>query len=184
MALYEQQSPSFTGKVSFSAFDIDRIDRVILEPGQIRTLKFEILPKQEGQIKVMGLHCNVEGQVHAYKDIVKKGKRLNKTKEQMMSQVYEDDKSLDILVAPEMPLLDVEFQSSPEMLLSGEVCELSLVIKNRGKKGLKNLTVRMSHPTFFCIGEKRSEGDLGLYSKLYTEEREMQGAVIYLVDAF
>lgn len=165
LTLYEQQSPSFAGKVSFSAFDIDRIDRVILEPGQIRTLKFEILPKQEGQIKVMGLHCNVEGQVHAYKDIIKKGKRLNKTKEQMMSQVYEDDKSLDILVAPEMPLLDVEFQSSPEMLLSGEVCELSLVIKNRGKKGLKNLTVRMSHPTFFCIGEKRSDGDLGLYNK-------------------
>ncbi|KAF9096380.1 Trafficking protein particle complex 8 [Mortierella sp. AD031] len=165
LALYEQQSPTFGGKVSFSAFDIDRIDRVILEPGHIRTLKFEILPKQEGQIKVMGLHCNVEGQVHAYKDIVKKGKRLNQTKEQMMSQAYEDDKSLDILVAPEMPLLDVEFHSSPEMLLSGEVCELSLVIKNRGKKGLKNLAVRMSHPTFFCIGEKRSDGDLGLYNK-------------------
>ncbi|KAF9190349.1 Trafficking protein particle complex 8 [Haplosporangium sp. Z 11] len=165
LALYEQQSPTFEGKVSFSAFDCERIDRVILEPGQIRTLKFEILPKQEGQIKVMGLHCNVEGQVHAYKDIVKKGKRLNNTKEQMMSQMYEEDKSLDILVAPEMPLLDVVFQSSPEMLLSGEVCELSLEIKNRGKKGLKNLTVRLSHPTFFCIGEKRDAGDLGLYNK-------------------
>ncbi|KAG0259994.1 Trafficking protein particle complex 8 [Mortierella polycephala] len=165
LALYEQQSPVFEGKVSFSAFDCERIDRVILEPGQVRTLKFEILPKQEGQIKVMGLHCNVEGQVHAYKDIVKKGKRLNNTKEQMMSQMYEEDKSLDILVAPEMPLLDVAFQSSPEMLLSGEVCELSMEIKNRGKKGLKNLTVRLSHPTFFCIGEKRDVGDLGLYNK-------------------
>ncbi|KAG0366231.1 ER-golgi trafficking TRAPP I complex 85 kDa subunit-domain-containing protein [Gamsiella multidivaricata] len=165
LALYDQQSPSFEGKVSFTAFDCDRIDRVIMEPGQVRTLTFQILPKQEGQIRVMGLHCNVEGQVHAYKDIVKKGKRLNKTKEQMMSQVYEEDKSLIILVAPEMPLLDVEFHSSPEMLLSGEVCELSLEIKNRGKKGLKNLTVRMSHPTFFCIGEKRDEGDLGVYNK-------------------
>ncbi|KAI1298025.1 Trafficking protein particle complex 8, partial [Mortierella claussenii] len=165
LALYDQQSPSFEGKVSFNAFDCDRIDRIILEPGQVRTLTFEILPKQEGQIKVMGLHCNVEGQVHAYKEIVKRGKRLNKTKEQMMSQVYEEDKSLDILVAPEMPLLDVEFMASPEMLLSGEVCELSLEIKNRGKKGLKNLTVRMSHPTFFCIGEKKEDGDLGLYNK-------------------
>ncbi|KAI8599084.1 ER-golgi trafficking TRAPP I complex 85 kDa subunit-domain-containing protein [Dissophora ornata] len=165
LALYDQQSPTFEGKVAFSAFDCDRIDRVILEPGQTRTLTFEILPKQEGQIKVMGLHCNVEGQVHAYKDIIKKGKRLNTTKEQMMSQVYEEDKSLVILVAPEMPLLDVEFHSSPEMLLSGEVCELSLEIKNRGKKGLKNLTVRMSHPTFFCIGEKKDDGDLGLYNK-------------------
>ncbi|KAF9320941.1 Trafficking protein particle complex 8 [Podila horticola] len=165
LALYDQQSPEFQGKVSFAAFDCDRIDRVILEPGQIRTLTFEILPKQEGQIKVMGLHCNVEGQVHAYKDIVKRGKRLNKTKEQMMAIMYEEDKSLDILVAPEMPLLDVQFHSSPEMLLSGEVCELSLEIKNRGKKGLKNLLVRMSHPTFFCIGEKRDQGDLGLYNK-------------------
>ncbi|KAG0199180.1 Trafficking protein particle complex 8 [Mortierella sp. GBA30] len=165
LALYEQQSPTFEGKVSFSAFDCDRIDRVILEPGQVRTLTFEILPKQEGQIKVMGLHCNVEGQVHAYKDIVKRGKRLNKTKEQMMSQMYEEDKSLDILVAPEMPLLDVSFHSAPEMLLSGEVCEIELELTNRGKKGLKDLAVRMSHPTFFCIGEKRDEGDLGLYNK-------------------
>lgn len=113
----------------------------------------------------MGLHCNVEGQVHAYMDIIKRGKRLNKTKEQMMSVMYEEDKSLDILVAPEMPLLDVQFHSSPEMLLSGEVCELSLEIKNQGKKGLHNLHVRMSHPTFFCIGEKKGQGDLGLYSK-------------------
>ncbi|KAF9360780.1 Trafficking protein particle complex 8 [Mortierella sp. AD094] len=165
LKLYDQQNPDFEGKVSFNAFACGRIDRIILEPGQIRTLTFEILPKLEGQIRVMGLHCNVEGQVHAYKDIVKRGKRLNKTKEQMMSQVYEEDKSLIILVAPEMPLLDVEFHSSPEMLLSGEVCELSLEIKNRGKKGLKNLTVRMSHPTFFCIGEKRVDGDLGLYDK-------------------
>ncbi|KAF9350587.1 Trafficking protein particle complex 8 [Mortierella sp. NVP85] len=165
LVLYEQQTPTFEGKVAFSAFDCDRIDRVILEPGQIRTLTFEILPKQDGQIKVMGLHCNVEGQVHAYKEIFKRGKRLNRTKEEMMQQVYEEDKSLIILVAPEMPLLDVQFHSSPEMLLSGEVCELSLEIKNRGKKGLKNLTVRMSHPTFFCIGEKRDHGDLGLYNK-------------------
>ncbi|KAF9116328.1 Trafficking protein particle complex 8 [Mortierella sp. AM989] len=165
LTLYDQQNPNFEGKVSFDAFDCGRIDRVILEPGQVRTLTFEILPKQEGQIRVMGLHCNVEGQIHAYKDIVKKGKRLNKTKEQMMSRMYEEDNSLIILVAPEMPLLDVGFHSSPEMLLSGEVCELSLEIKNRGKKGLKGLTVRMSHPTFFCIGEKRVDGDLGLYSK-------------------
>ena len=165
LVLYEQQTPTFEGKVAFSAFDCDRIDRVILEPGQIRTLTFEILPKQDGQIKVMGLHCNVEGQVHAYKEIFKRGKRLNRTKEEMMRQVYEEDKSLIILVAPEMPLLDVRFHSSPEMLLSGEVCELSLEIRNRGKKGLKNLTVKMSHPTFFCIGEKRDHGDLGLYSK-------------------
>ncbi|KAG0344580.1 Trafficking protein particle complex 8, partial [Podila humilis] len=134
LALYDQQSPEFQGKL-------------------------------EGQIKVMGLHCNVEGQVHAYKDIVKRGKRLNNTKEQMMSAMYEEDKSLNILIAPEMPLLDVKFQSSPEMLLSGEVCELSLEITNRGRKGLKNLHVRMSHPTFFCIGEKKDDGDLGLYNK-------------------
>ncbi|KAF8977179.1 Trafficking protein particle complex 8 [Entomortierella lignicola] len=165
LVLYDQQSPDFNGKVSFSAFACGRIDRLILEPGQTRTLTFEILPKLEGQIRVMGLHCNVEGQVHAYNDIVKRGKRLNKTKEQMMSQVYEEDKSLIILVAPEMPLLDVEFHKSPEMLLSGEVCELSLEIKNIGKKGLRNLTVKMSHPTFFCIGGKRVDGDLGLYNK-------------------
>ncbi|KAF9439180.1 Trafficking protein particle complex 8 [Entomortierella beljakovae] len=157
LALYDQQSPTFEGKVAFSSFDCGRIDRIILEPGQVRTLTFEILPKKEGQIRVMGLHCNVEGQVHVYENIIKKGKRLNTTKEQMMSKMYEEDKSLIILVAPEMPLLDVEFHSSPEMLLSGEVCGLSLEIKNRGKKGLRNLSIRMSHPTFFCIGEKNDE---------------------------
>lgn len=175
LTLYAQQSPTFEGKVSFSAFDCDRIDRVILEPGQVRTLTFEILPKQDGQIRVVGLHCNVEGQVHGYTEIIKRGKRYNLTVQQMrnlgwtMEQMllprYEEDKSLIILVAPEMPLLDVKFHSSPEMLLSGEVCELSLEIKNRGRKGLKNLAVNMSHPTFFCIGEKRDSGDLGLYSK-------------------
>ncbi|KAG0240476.1 Trafficking protein particle complex 8 [Mortierella sp. GBA43] len=165
LALYAQQSPTFEGKVQFSAFDCDRIDRVILDPGQVRTLTFEILPKKDGQIKVMGLHCNVEGQVHGYREIVKRGKRLNRDKEHLTSRVYAEDKSLIILVAPEMPLLDVKFHSFPEMLLSGEVSELSLEIKNRGRKGLTNLSVKMSHPSFFCIGEKREGGILGLYNK-------------------
>lgn len=112
----------------------------------------------------MGLHCNVEGQVHAYKDIVKRGKRLNQTKEQMMSKMYAEDRSLNILVAPHMPLLDVVFHQTPEMMLSGEVCQLSLEVKNLGKKGLKNLQVQLSHPGFFCIGAE-TDGDLGLYRK-------------------
>ncbi|KAG0226837.1 Trafficking protein particle complex 8 [Actinomortierella wolfii] len=162
MVLYEQQNPTFSGRVVFTAFDIDRIDRLIMEPGQTRTLQFEVLPKQEGQIRVMGLHCNIEGQVHAYKDIVKRGKRLNKTKDQMMSKVYAEDRSLNILIAPHMPLLDVAFHQTPEMMLSGEVCQLTLELKNLGKKGLKNLDVRLSHPGFFCIGAEK-DGDLGLY---------------------
>ncbi|KAG0255917.1 Trafficking protein particle complex 8 [Actinomortierella ambigua] len=162
MVLYEQQNPTFSGRVVYTAFDIDRVDRLIMEPGETRTLQFEVLPKQEGQIRVMGLHCNVEGQVHAYKEIVKRGKRLNTTKEHMTSKMYAEDRSLNILVAPHMPLLDVAFHQTPEMMLSGEVCQLMLEVKNLGKKGLKNLGVRLSHPGFFCIGAEK-DGDLGLY---------------------
>lgn len=58
LALYDQQSPEFQGKVSFAAFDCDRMDRVILEPGQIRTVSGDLL--LENRVSVFVIGSNVE----------------------------------------------------------------------------------------------------------------------------
>ncbi|CAG8459139.1 6976_t:CDS:10 [Ambispora leptoticha] len=91
--------------------------------------------------------------VRSRKTFAKRGKRLNNTKQQMMDVVYASDRSLEVLVTSPMPLLEVAFHSFPETLLSGEVMRVVLEINNKGQTGLTDLQVKMSHPSFFCVGD-------------------------------
>lgn len=101
---------------------------------------------------VTGLHYTLNELVHTFKPFVKRGKRLNRTKEERMSVVYACDRSLDILVTSPMPLLDIAFHHVPETVLSGEVVQTVLEINNKGNKGLTALRLKASHPSFICVG--------------------------------
>lgn len=82
-----------------------------------------------------------------------------------MGTFYGPDKSLDIHVTSPMPLLDVNFHKCPELLLSGEVCQIMLEISNKGNVGLTTLRVMTSHPCFFSIGPS-SDSDKDVYRTL------------------
>lgn len=45
------------------------------------------------------------------------------------------------------------FHSFPDVLFSGEVVQAVLEINNKGERGLIDLRAKMSHPSFFVIGE-------------------------------
>jgi len=126
------------------------------------------LPKKQGTLKVLGLRYSLSSLIHGVKKFSRRGKRLNDTKEHRMSVVYATDRSLDLMVTSPMPLLEVAFHSFPELLFSGEVTQVVLEINNKGQKGLTDLRVKMSHPSFFCIGnaEMLEQTIYGKYSSL------------------
>lgn len=55
-----------------------------------------------------------------------------------------------------MPVLDVIFHSFPNTLLSGEVVRAVIEINNKGNRGLRNLRLKTSHPSFFYVGESQA----------------------------
>ncbi|RHZ88011.1 hypothetical protein Glove_26g14 [Diversispora epigaea] len=115
-------------------------------------ISLRVFPKKQGTIKVLGLKYVLNSLIRGIKKFEKCGKRLNQTREQLINVVYAQDRSLELTVTSPMPLLEVAFHSFPEMLLSGEVSQVFLEINNKGQRGLTDLRVKMSHPSFFCIG--------------------------------
>jgi hypothetical protein len=87
---------------------------------------------------------------------------LNGTKEERMTVAYAPDRSLDILVTPPMPLLDINLHNIPETILSGEVIQTVLEINNKGNKGLTSLQLKSNHPSFICVG-RPEQMDKALY---------------------
>ncbi|KAI9276284.1 ER-golgi trafficking TRAPP I complex 85 kDa subunit-domain-containing protein [Sporodiniella umbellata] len=147
----------------FEHFKLQKMKAIVLEPLEKKTVSLSIIPGYEGSILITGLHYTLNELVHTFKPFLKKGKRLNKTKEEQMSVVYAVDRSLDILVTSPMPLLDITFHHLPETLMSGEVVQTVLEINNKGNKGLTALRLKTSHPSFICVGSPE-DMDKNIYS--------------------
>ncbi|CAG8595408.1 16304_t:CDS:10, partial [Acaulospora morrowiae] len=152
---------------NFEEYELETLPDVSLEASEKKMISLRVLPKKQGKIKILGLKYILNSLIRGLKKFAKRGKRLNQTKEQRLSVVYAYDHSLDLVVTSSMPLLEVAFHSFPEMLLSGEVAQVFLEINNKGQEELRDLRVKMSHPSFFCIGDANM-----LEQKVYNDDSE------------
>ena len=69
-----------------------------------------------------------------------------------------------------MPLLDVDWDNFPVQLLHGQVEKLTLTLKNSGTSALRNIKLKLSHPSFFSfesgvLGQTVVPSRLGYYLK-------------------
>ncbi|KAJ1547903.1 Trafficking protein particle complex 8, partial [Nowakowskiella sp. JEL0078] len=155
-------------------FDVENIPELSFGALEKVPILLRIFPKVKGEIKIIGVRYRLCGTVPTLRRFSKRGKRLNDTKDQRMSIVYAVDNSLNLVVTPPMPVLDVTFHSFPQNLLSGEVSRVILEINNKGNRGLKNLLVKLSHPSFFTAGTSdQVESKISADSK--NENREFIG---------
>ncbi|KAI8984692.1 ER-golgi trafficking TRAPP I complex 85 kDa subunit-domain-containing protein [Mycotypha africana] len=138
--------------LEYENYDLQTIQSLTLEPLEKATISLTIIPRHEGSVQIQGLHYTLNELVHTFKYFHKRGKRLNRTKEERMSVVYSQDRSMDILVTSPMPLLELTCHQVPGAILSGEVIQTVLEVYNKGNKGLTALRVKTSHPSFICIG--------------------------------
>ncbi|KAI8806762.1 ER-golgi trafficking TRAPP I complex 85 kDa subunit-domain-containing protein [Cladochytrium replicatum] len=145
-------------KLVYNAFDVEYIHEITLGALERRQMQIKVFPKQEGSLKVLGLRYYLCDTVPTFRPFNKRGKRLNATAEQRQMELYAADNSLNLIVTPPMPVLDLTFRDFPEFLWSGEVAKAVLEVRNRGNRAMKNLFVKMSHPSFFCFGGFESEG--------------------------
>ena len=101
-----------------------------------------------------------------YRPFEKRGRRLHETQQQRTSQMYADDNSLKLVVTAPMPLIDVIFHSFPREVLFGEVVQVTMEVTNKGNRGLVDLRVKMSHPSFIFVGNSH-QMELSTYSMLF-----------------
>ncbi len=71
----------------------------------------------------------------------------------MRNIIHSEDQSFNLIVAPPMPLLEVEMENVPNLMISGEVKKIKVNLKNEGQKPLSKIFVKVSHPPFFYFGK-------------------------------
>ncbi|KAJ3277304.1 Trafficking protein particle complex 8, partial [Rhizoclosmatium sp. JEL0117] len=140
--------------LAYDFFDLEYLPLLTLEANETRELQLRVYPKAEGELIVQGLKLTLSDCVPVTIEFVKRGRRLNDTQKQRSGDpVYAADNTLKLTVTSPMPVLDVLFHSFPETLLSGQVERTVLEINNKGHRGLKNLKIKLSHPSFFGVGK-------------------------------
>ncbi|KAJ3109249.1 Trafficking protein particle complex 8 [Phlyctochytrium planicorne] len=139
-------------RLVFENFDLECLTSVNLDPSEKRLIQLKVFPKKEGEITIKGVRFMLFNVVPNIVYFKRKGARLNTTQDQRMTAAYAEDQSLHLKITAPLPILDVVFHSFPESLLSGQVERSVLEINNKGNRGLKNLVVKLSHPSFFSFG--------------------------------
>ncbi|KAJ3156284.1 Trafficking protein particle complex 8 [Geranomyces michiganensis] len=127
-------------KVEHTQFDVENVSEIALNDREKRKIQLRVFPKQEGEIRVIGVRFTLCGTVPSFCifPVKPRGSR--------------DGDALNLTVTSPMPVLDVIFHSFPSVMLSGEVSQVVLEINNKGNRGLRTLQLKTSHPSFFCIG--------------------------------
>eukprot|EP01132_Coremiostelium_polycephalum_P002787 gene2787-3466_t len=141
-------------------FKVEPVD-ILLGPAEIKKLVFSIQPLKPGLLIIKGIGLCMCGMVWGKREFKLKQKRLNKTKDQRSSVMYEPNLSTTFRVTSPMPRLEAVFIDFPDSLFHGELKQSKLQLKNcSNKMGLKNVRVRLSHPTLVCFGANNDDASV------------------------
>ncbi|XP_068449315.1 trafficking protein particle complex subunit 8 isoform X2 [Clinocottus analis] len=150
---------------------------IILEfpmgPEETKLARLRLLPHRTGQLNIVGVVYNLaaassgepapssDGQqalelmvVRGRQDLKIQGPRLNQTKEEKMLVQHGQDRRLDPIITPPMPLMEVFFLQFPTALLCGEIRKAYVEFCNVSGVALRGLRVASTHPDFFTFGSQ------------------------------
>ncbi|KNC98240.1 uncharacterized protein SPPG_06640 [Spizellomyces punctatus DAOM BR117] len=128
--------------IELEEFDVQNTSEIELDGNERKRVQLQIFPKREGEVRITGVRYTLCGVVPSCYTFP----ASRPGKNDPVSQ-------LTLTVTSPMPVLDVILHSFPISMLSGEVVRAVLEINNKGNRGLRNLQLKTSHPTFFCVGE-------------------------------
>jgi tetratricopeptide (TPR) repeat protein len=119
--------------------EMEVLTDMALDANEKKVVSIKIVPKMQGQIKIVGLRYLLCGIIST-------------------SRILEvsDKVSFTIDVTPPMPVLDFSFHNFPDEMLAGQVNCATLELHNRGGKGLHGLVAKISHPNFCLFGDPTS----------------------------
>uniref|UniRef100_A0A8C3G8W7 Trafficking protein particle complex subunit 8 n=1 Tax=Cyclopterus lumpus TaxID=8103 RepID=A0A8C3G8W7_CYCLU len=145
-----------------------------LTEGVSSPARLRLLPHSTGQLNIVGVVYNLAaassgegalllstGQqalevmvVRGRQDLKIQGPRLNQTKEDKMLVRHGQDRRLDPIITPPMPLMEVFFLQFPTALLCGEIRKAYVEFCNVSGGALCGLRVASTHPDFFTFGSQ------------------------------
>jgi hypothetical protein len=131
--------------------DID-MHQLVLAPGAVAQLELGVRPLAEGGLRLLGVDWTLQSALRGSHILVLQGRRLNITKQQRTGREYAFSQSLALAVTNPMPVLRARLEGMPASLLHGQMCCVTLHLKNDGSMAITGLQARVSHPAFCVLG--------------------------------
>ncbi|XP_051953858.1 trafficking protein particle complex subunit 8-like isoform X2 [Xyrauchen texanus] len=168
----KQAATSKETKAFNDIIDTQVIPEFNMSPEETKVVRLKLLPHKTGELHVLGVVYNLgtgdqgnsEGSldsdltcVRGQQNLEIQGPRLNVSKEEKTSVRYGQDRRLDPIITPPMPLLEVFFIKFPTGLLCGEIRKAWVEFVNVSAVPLSGLRVASTHPEFFTFGSATSD---------------------------
>ncbi|XP_014606212.1 PREDICTED: trafficking protein particle complex subunit 8 isoform X1 [Polistes canadensis] len=149
--------------------DTQVIHSIILHPVCKERIVLSLIPKQVGQVKVLGLKYNMSNPIHAMLDapianpsisvagkrlFEIKGPKLKNVKEKPGVQIYAADYRLEMSVIKKAPYMQVYFSKLSSEMLCGEIKKVEVTLKNIGNAPLTNIYLTSVNAKLFSLGNE------------------------------
>jgi hypothetical protein len=132
MSLLEMKSAVEAGAHDNADLQVDD-RRILLEPDSKQKVILCLCPLKEGKLRVLGVRWCLYGEVWGLHMFKRKGRLLQKSRQQRAMKMRADDHMLEAQVVEPMPWLGVDLTGLPHTLLQGEVRRVELVLSNHGQ---------------------------------------------------
>jgi hypothetical protein len=113
----------------------------------------------QADFKVVGISFLFNGILRCIEPLSRRGKRLNKTREHLLTPTYAPDEHLSIKVAQPVPSLSISHAELPTELLAGEIVDATFVLTNSstGQLAITGIRCLCSHPNVFMLGKQQQQ---------------------------
>ncbi|KAJ1971519.1 hypothetical protein H4R35_005213 [Dimargaris xerosporica] len=113
-----------------------------------------VVPREPGPFRITGVRYLLMGIIPCAKQFIRRGRRLNASKDHRLGRFYGPERSLMVNAQAEWPHAEVTMpQPFPETLQSGECRAIPLVLTNCGPDPVRQIKLWFSHPSFFFLGD-------------------------------
>ncbi|XP_031831201.1 trafficking protein particle complex subunit 8 homolog l(3)76BDm [Nomia melanderi] len=144
------------------------IEKIILQPVCKQYIMLYLIPKQVGELKVLGLGYDLSNPALAVDmPIVNptlaisgkrlfeiRGPKLKNVKEKPGANLYGVDYRLEMNVIEKTPCMQVFFSNLSSKLLCGEIQKVNVKLKNVGNAPLTNVYLASTDAKLFSLGDK------------------------------
>ncbi|XP_053984906.1 trafficking protein particle complex subunit 8 [Hylaeus volcanicus] len=144
------------------------IETIILQPVCRQHITLYLIPKQVGELKVLGLNYDLSNPTHAIDPPVVnptiaisgkrlfeiRGPKLKNVKEKPGANMYGTDYRLEMNVIEKAPFMQVFFSKLSPKMLCGEIQKVEITLKNVGNASLSNVYLASTDAKLFSLGDE------------------------------
>ncbi|KZC06243.1 PREDICTED: trafficking protein particle complex subunit 8 [Dufourea novaeangliae] len=142
---------------SLKPIEAQIIETIILQPTCGQHITLYLVPKQVGELKVLGLSYDLSNPTIAVsgKRLFEiRGPKLKNVKEKPGTNMYGVDYRLEMNVIEKAPCLQVYFSNLTSKILCGEIQKVDVTLRNVGNAPLTNVYLASTDAKLFSLGEE------------------------------